>query len=70
MVSGLQLQCGERIKYTCTYDKKNIQIQEGSNDVFGYLSIVIHLSVNSSNNNIFNVQLDNQSGRRSDDFHV
>jgi len=70
MVPGINLKCGECIRYTCTYDVRDIQIQEGSNDVFGYLSIVIHLSVNSTNNNIFNVSYFNSTTKTEDSFII
>jgi hypothetical protein len=55
MVPDIKLKCDEYIKYTATYGKEDIRLQPGSNDVFGYLSIVVHLSVNTENVNVFNV---------------
>lgn len=58
---GIPLSCDEKIHFTCTYTINDIQLQEGSNKVFGYLSIVVHLSVNSNNLNMFNVSFFNST---------
>lgn len=55
------LQCDEYIKYTCTYNVDDILLQPGSNDVFGYLSIAVDLSVNTENVNVFNVSYFNST---------